>query len=151
NGGHVCVVDSNVAWFCSSASLTIGWHFVAVTFDGSSHVWHIYIDGNSADANSMTHALSAAASTQAMIGKARENGNANYSFTYGAIDELGYWMKVLSSQELADLYDGGAGQTMVGSNFTFYAQIKNASTLNLRQDPNTSAAILKTLPGDWTV
>lgn len=38
--------------------------------------------------------------------------NAN-QLTDGYIDEVGLWSKVLSTQERSDLYNGGAGQTMI--------------------------------------
>ena len=32
---------------------------------------------------------------------------------YGQLDEFGIWNKIISSQEISDLYNGGSGQTMV--------------------------------------
>lgn len=36
-------------------------------------------------------------------------------FTDGRFDEVGFWKKKLSAQEITDLYNGGNGQTMVDS------------------------------------
>lgn len=46
---------------------------------------------------------------------------AHFAFT-GAMDEIGVWSKALSSQERTDLWNAGAGQTMVTVGDTLFAQ-----------------------------
>jgi hypothetical protein len=88
------------------------YRFVVVTYDGSSTAAgvKIYIDGSlsgtGADFNNLSASILNA--KNAVIGAA--DGGSN-PFT-GSLDEVGIWSKVLSAQEVTDLYNGGAGQTM---------------------------------------
>ena len=56
---------------------------------------------------------------QAAIGAYLQSGVYSSGGFNGYIDEVGFWSKALSTQEITDLYNGGAGQTMVNtSNLT---------------------------------
>jgi hypothetical protein len=72
-------------------------------------------------------------------------GHAATDFGYfgGYIDDVAFFDRALTANEVAGIYSGTLS--------SFYAQIKNTDTLNLRKGSSTSAAILKTLPGDLVV
>lgn len=63
----------------------------------------------------------------------------NYLF-YGILDELGYWTKILSSQEIADLYNGGVGITYDGtfSSLSTHPSLKSGLLLCLPLDGNAT-------------
>lgn len=93
---------------------TASYHFFVVTYDGSSTAagMHIYWDGSEAATTSYQDNLNASTlvSYDFFI-----SGGANpaANFMDGHIDEVGIWTKVLSSQEMTDLYNSGNGQTMI--------------------------------------
>lgn len=58
----------------------------------------------------------------------------------GSIDDVAIFSRALSADEIADLYAG-----------SFYAQIENTASLNLRDGTSTSANVLKMLPAAWIV
>ena len=113
NGVNLFINTSNHLEF--DLSFTVGpagsvniadgnWHLVGVVNTGGS--MQLYTDG-SADGSAV------GMSPNITTGGSKEIG-ADLSPTYmnGDIDELGIWSKVLSTTEITDLYNGGAGQTM---------------------------------------
>ena len=89
------------------------WYFVAVTVSGTTG--KIYV--NSTTPTSGTVQRSSLTATHVSIGQELGSGG---QFAAGSIDEVGFWNKVLSTQEITDLYNGGSGQTMVS--FTTHTQ-----------------------------
>ena len=67
------------------------------------------------------------------------------SSSTGSFDMSVRWASAAASNAILATFRPSGDPT------SYYAQIKNTDTRNLRQDPNTSSSILKTLPGDWTV
>jgi hypothetical protein len=88
------------------------WHFVVVTRTGQTLA--IYIDN-------VAETLSEGGGSTGTVGNMSNNGEvtvgrrseAQSQYLSGTLDEFGFWTKVLSSQERADLYNSGSGQTMV--------------------------------------
>lgn len=65
-------------------------------------------------------------------------GSADYNqaaqFLSGAVDEVGIWDKVLSSQEISDLYNGGSGQTLLtGSTISSLQQYTSNGTTTISE------------------
>jgi hypothetical protein len=83
------------------------WHFVVLTWSGTTLT--LYRDGSNVGSSSIS-AANAGGGTGS-IGVNGTGGNSTY-FT-GDIDEVGIWSKALSTNEISDLYNGGAGQTML--------------------------------------
>lgn len=84
-----------------------GWIHVVVTKTGANA--SIYINGNT------TAEATSSAMNTANIGTTREWGNftlAGILFYTGQLDEFGIWTKVLSANEITDLYNGGAGNAL---------------------------------------
>lgn len=81
------------------------WYFVAVTYDRSSCRFYIRINNLSYDSvQSFNHTFSY--SSAAYIGSHGSDG----TFFHGTIDELGIWSRILTLQEINDLYNGGSGR-----------------------------------------
>lgn len=120
------VSDYEVRFVNSTGQLNAGWYGAAgdqvstasSTFaDGVYHQFTMYRDGSNVyletdrwqsvsatnNLRNVTNALSARLGLDA--------GN-NYPF-HGSVDELGFWDRALTAQERTDLWNGGAGQTMV--------------------------------------
>lgn len=118
--------DGKVSFSCDDGSnpLTVisttssydnnNWHYVIVTRDMATNTWTMYIDnsliGSSSDADS-----SVDSSDELLIGALWGNGGASATpkrnFFSGALDEIGFWSKVLSTQERSDLWNSGNGLT----------------------------------------
>ena len=82
------------------------WHQLAFTYDGEKEI--IYKDG--AVITSSTAPIDLGTYTTLWFGQEQANTG---RWWLGQIDETGFWDKVLTQTEITDLYNGGAGQTMV--------------------------------------
>jgi hypothetical protein len=103
------------------------WYHFVYTLSGGN-VTNLYINGVSSGA--FTNGGSAVISTFTI-------GTVNGTlYSAGAIDEVGVWSKVLSTNEISDLYNGGAGQTMVGSVVDTVSDADNTPTIAV---PNLGA------------
>jgi hypothetical protein len=87
------------------------WHHVVVTYAGAGGPVIGYVD-NVQDCSAPESGTASASNGNVGINLEVDNSQVDHTFE---IDELGIWSKVLSTQERADLYNGGAGQTMVAS------------------------------------
>ncbi len=81
------------------------WSHIVITRSGISGVLKIYQDGV------LTKSGTATANTPGNLYIGNHNGGG--TGWVGKIAELGFWNKVLSSQEITDLYNSGQGQTMI--------------------------------------
>jgi hypothetical protein len=80
------------------------WHLVGVVNTGGS--MQLYTNG-SADGSAV------GMSPNITTGGSKEIGtDLSIAYMNGDIDEFGIWSKALSTNEISDLYNGGAGQTM---------------------------------------
>lgn len=100
--------STSFGWVASTNNLNDGsWHHILITFDPSvgSGTHTLYVDGTqNAQNTGKTLAWDTGATLQ--FGKFY-----NYSggFYNGNTDEIGYWDRVLTSGEIAQLYNAGAG------------------------------------------
>ncbi len=96
---------------CSGTTvLTPGaWYYIVVTYAGTGSQLVAYVN-NSQDCTATESGTATASNGNIGVGLEVDNSLINLDFK---IDELGIWSKVLTSQERADLYNGGSGQTMV--------------------------------------
>jgi len=78
------------------------WHHVVGTYDKSTNEAKIYVDGSLANSTT-TDPGDFTGSSNVIVG-AREDNSRHYD---GDIDEVGIWNRVLSSSEVADLYNSG--------------------------------------------
>jgi hypothetical protein len=113
SGGHLCgrVLSGSVTFDTGlTPSLNTPYFFV-VTYNGST--LQVVINGTTYSEN---HSGTLANGTF-LLGYF--GGGASNSNLQGWIDEVGIWNRVLTTTEISDLYNGGAGQTMVyGQTFT---------------------------------
>lgn len=88
------------------APSTATWMMVYAYHDSVGNVVGISI--NNGSANTTSHTTGGFNSTYSLdFG----SGNGRTVFYNGLLDEVGLWRKVLTSQEITDLYNGGTGQT----------------------------------------
>lgn len=79
------------------------WCFIVAWHDSVNNVVGIQV--NNGTANTVSHSGGITANSNGFV-----MGNVNSSFPYdGLIDEVGYWKRILTTQEKTDLYNGGAG------------------------------------------
>jgi hypothetical protein len=104
----------NVAVYSNANVLTAGtWACVGFKWDGTNIT--LYVNG--VDVTNTRGGSNKTPPGWAL----NNNGGIGYAFggttcnahMNGCIDELAYWSKALSSTEISDLYNGGAGQTMI--------------------------------------
>lgn len=79
------------------------WHHVVTTYDGVTI--RLYVDGVQRDSQAYSSAISYTGSN--IVVGARSSTSAGYF--EGVIDEVGIWSRALSSSEITDLYNAGAG------------------------------------------
>ncbi len=90
------------------------WHFCIVTRSGTTI--NFYVDNGAVqsvsqgDAGTMDNCSNA---VNFNMGRSEDAGGRWY--LDGALDEVGFWSKVLSSTERTDLWNGGSGQTMTNA------------------------------------
>ena len=99
---------------------------VVLTYSGSSTAagFKMYVNGSSVALTVSTDTLITADTTNAIsfnVGSA--NDGAPTADFDGEIDELGVWSKELTSTEVTDLYNAGAGQTMTEVASTFKPKV----------------------------
>lgn len=126
-GNNLCAVSFGGSNIDFGAAIGSGWHHIVLTVD-SSQVWRGYIDGvlcpNTATQTPGTP------SGHFTLGADDDGSGVPDSWAYfpGMLDEWGIWDKVLSPQEITNLYNGGSGQTMVAN--TTYTASASLSMMN---------------------
>jgi hypothetical protein len=119
-------------WSYSFAANT--WYDIVITQTGTTA--NLYVNGSSVAGGSGSPQTISNASGQALLfGKGIDgDGSAFY------LDEIGIWSKILSSQEITDLYNSGSGQTMTGG----------AVTVSLSSPQQYRSDITSTIPEGGT-
>lgn len=105
----------------STTSLTSGvWNHVAVKYDGTNITFYLNgsPDGTASSSQTFTYG-------DYTVG-ARGDGNND---VVGAMDEYGYWSKLLTDSEVADLYNSGSGLPYSGGAGVIFPQFKGFARL----------------------
>lgn len=108
--GEINIVDYLEVVAITSGFTDQNWHHAVITYDGSKLASgvKIYTDGNNqtlgVDLDSLTG--STLNSTALTIGNSCSGEG---HCVRGNIDELGFWNRVLTQEEVTDLYNGGQG------------------------------------------
>jgi type IV pilus assembly protein PilA len=95
--------------FVTSAFPVGQWTYICVVYDSSQTLNTFYVNGVSSATNS--NALSTDSGYPFVIGQYGPNWNSGY-FS-GSIDEVAIWNRVLTGSEVTQLYNGGAGLSLV--------------------------------------
>ena len=88
------------------------WYHLVVTYNGATGAQQIFINNSNQALTSELTNLSASTLTAISFNLGSFN-DGHFADADGLIDEVGIWSKVLSAQEITDLYNGGDGQTMI--------------------------------------
>lgn len=109
-------------WLTRSATSTSTWYHVVFTYDASAGEVEVWVNGASEGTVTGLPTSVFDSSTTAYIGAAP---NSLAAYHDGLLEEVGFWSKVLSDQEISDLFAGGDG-------LPYYApdDIKNDTTLS---------------------
>jgi hypothetical protein len=98
------------------------WYNIVAWYDNPGETLNIEVNNGAVNSTAVTAGQTPADTTAVFnIGAV-----AGVQFLDGAIDEFGFWKKVLSSQERTDLYDGGDANTYPAS-----GQYAEANTVSL--------------------
>lgn len=111
NGTWKYVTRNTTAGYTVATKPSVGtstWQMVTVVASGTTQT--IYVDDASGTPATFSGSRFTPSGDVWMLG-GYADGNGNDEQQY--IDEVGFWDKALSEQEIKDLYNGGAGQTMV--------------------------------------
>lgn len=106
--------STSFGWVASTNNLNDGnWHHVVVTFDSGTHT--MWVDGTQ---NSQNTGKTLVWDTGAnlMFGKFYNYAGGYYN---GKLDEVGYWDRALTSDEIATLYNSGSGTAYPFGSGTF--------------------------------
>lgn len=98
----------NAFSFSGSDLATEEWQHVAGVFDIDAGSVTVYVDGQAGIPGNMGGALTGEDGDPFYVG--RDVGDGSPDYFNGRIDELAYWSRALSSGEIAQLYNGGAGK-----------------------------------------
>ena len=102
--------DTQVSVNGPTMTLVTGtWYMFTGTFDGS--YLRFYINGTVGTPAALDGNMKQG-TENLWIGDGSANPNDTFTLT-GKMDEVGYWGKTLTQTEIADLYNSGAGQTMI--------------------------------------
>ena len=104
NGNRLLALANGIAWMDFGSNIGTGWHLVGIQRTGTT--WTGYID-NVACATTRTTNPNAPAS-QITFGSDR-----SIASWKDKIDEFGFWNKALTAQDRSDLWNGGAGNTIL--------------------------------------
>lgn len=85
------------------------WYFVVVWHDAAGNTWNIQVNNGTADSIGTSGNAPPSASAVFEIG-AREYVGAE-GFFDGRVDEVGFWKRVLTTDEKTSLYNSGSGTT----------------------------------------
>jgi len=102
--GNTGNVDGNVAVNDGA------WHLVVATFDGANTTASMYID-DLAVRTTVSGATQENGDKQVMIGNNPDSTGRAFN---GLMDEVGIWDRALSAAEVAQLWNGGAGNDVMG-------------------------------------
>lgn len=109
--GNVLVgAAAGLLWHPYGINIGTGWHFVGVIRNAGVETG--YVDGTAGP----TTWSDAPAAPTGFVTVGADSSPARY--WDGKVDEIGFWNKVLSSTEISNLYNAGAGQTMTSSGGT---------------------------------
>jgi hypothetical protein len=91
------------------------WHHIVVIFDGSqtgdANRLKMYADGSQLTLSVAAGAVPAALQADGADFNLGKFGGGLTFYMNGRIDEVGIWSKALTSGEVAELYNAGAGKT----------------------------------------
>lgn len=136
NGFFVNAINNSGTHYQKAVGMspaTSTWYNVVGTF-GSGEIT-LYVDGVNEGSVSVPGTIGS--SDNAQIG--RQDMSGFYYYLPGDIDEVGVWTKTLSSQEISDLYNGGAGDTMEnGLSLAFLGQYKLDETTTIPANGTTT-------------
>jgi hypothetical protein len=95
------------------------WINLIFIYNGTANTLKAYVNGTLTD--TVTTGTENAGTADFGDFATRQDQGAG-TFFDGKMDEVGFWSKQLSAQEITDLYHGGAGQTMIDVPSGFYSQ-----------------------------
>jgi len=102
------------------------WHFVVAVWNRAGSVLQLYTDGVT-DGSTALSTTTGTDTAHLIIGY----GYYMVGTLNGDIDEVGVWSKALSANEITDLYNGGAGQTMAGNIVDTVSAVDNTPTIEI--------------------
>ena len=114
NGGFNTVNNSRVAVDSGVGVITGAWTMVTITYDGS--YVYIYVNGvykAKTAATGNIQAFGGGGIGPLYLGTETEGSGGSSDSFGGYIDEPSIWNRALTANEITELYNGGAGQTMV--------------------------------------
>jgi hypothetical protein len=100
NGGFLSVAANTFG-----APSTATWYFVAIVVDDTAKTFKISVNGGTQDSNTYTGSIPSR--TDAFKIGAEQATPA--AFANGAIDEVGFWKRKLTTAEITQLYNSGSG------------------------------------------
>ena len=111
------------------------WSHIAITV-GSNGTVKSYLNGSYVDETNFSTPLNVNSQSNLTIGSLASSNGTWYLFD-GKLDELGYWNKVLTSQEIANLFSGSADILLNGMVSAENNRIKNVADPTNAQDAAT--------------
>ena len=122
-GTYEMVINPSPATFTVAQTLTVGtWYHLVITHDGTgtTNAIKLYLDTvNILNGNSWDTSDFSALTTRLAIGA----DHALTNLSSGIFDEYGLWNKILSTDEISELYNGGNGLQYPFTTTVFIPQV----------------------------
>ena len=122
-GTYEMVINTSPATFTVAQTLTVGtWYHLVITHDGTgtTNAIKLYLDTvNILNGNSWDTSDFSALTTRLAIGA----DHALTNLSSGIFDEYGLWNKILSTDEISELYNGGNGLQYPFTTTVFIPQV----------------------------
>ncbi|MEO2180112.1 MAG: LamG domain-containing protein [Candidatus Poseidoniia archaeon] len=120
-----------------------GWYHVVLTFDGNNLV--LYVNGDEKDAISNSSYTTNNYNSKFSIGRRYDTENYYYN---GRIDDVSFWNTGLSADEVAALYNSGAGISASSNSGNYTSSDRLVFYLQMQQNLNDSENSYNFTPGN---
>jgi hypothetical protein len=105
------LVGGGSSWTINEAvtnvTITGGWKFIVVTFDGTQ-TWKAYVNGAESALSDPTGTLGNRSTQLALMSTGYTTSSGSYPGNI-MLDEVGFYNKTLNTTEISELYNGGTG------------------------------------------
>lgn len=109
--------DSSTAWYIDDngaaaafpavSSMSTGvWYHIVYTYPGSGNIYTAYLNGTSIGTANNTRAPNLGTTVMGLGSRSNTSAGENL---VGSLDEVGFWSRALTSTEVTQLYNSGAG------------------------------------------
>ncbi len=131
--------------FNSNLNIDNSWHFVVATYDFTSNIFKIYLDGINISSSTPPFQMGNGNNAPVIFGYFFDPNNTYAGQRYyGDLDDIGIWNRALTDQEISDLYNANicyeyvtvTDTLVINTGITGYNPITYLNTLKIWPNPS---------------